>query len=62
MDFKHVFKSLISKCCTEEEKIEVRQEYLSLAKLSGSDIREAMEFMKKVEEEMDVGNQESREA
>lgn len=62
MDFKHVYRSLISKCSTEEEKSQIRQEYLSLAKLSGSNMKEAIEFMKKVEEEMNVGREESREA
>jgi hypothetical protein len=53
MDYRYVYKSLISKCDSEEEKEKIRQEYLSLAKLSGTTRKEAVEFMKKVEAEMD---------
>lgn len=61
MDFRYVYRNLISECKTEEEKEKVRQDYLSLAKLSGTDRKEAIEFMKKVEEEMN-GREEARDS
>lgn len=62
MDYKYVFKSLISKCGSDKEREAVRKEYISLAKLSGADIKEAIEFMKKVEEEIDGEKEADREA
>jgi len=53
MNFKYVFKTLIKGCESEEERNQVREEYLCLAKISGSTKVDTEIFMETIEKELE---------
>lgn len=57
LSYERVFKNLIKGCKTEEERVEVREAYKSLLRVSGSTQVEVEEAMRGAEEEiMNDGN------